>query len=801
MKDSILRETLNYYEDVTSVYEATGYRKTYELNAFWSRENMQSMTKILNNSKTAREAVHSVQRTWMFSVNVSNPVKKRAVDWLLDEQAKRGIDIFSMSEAIAESPFSEPQNNVVRKNRILTPDFLRAVNVVCELKKYCQFEKPKLRIIELGAGCGHLARAIRLSAPKSLSYVIVDIPETLCFSYMFLKLNFPQSKSIFITHEKQLQGLSVDDFDYIFVPTKFAEGILENEFDIFINTASFGEMKNSVLHYWMDFIQNKLIAKYIFTLNRYLNTIRTDGSMDWRLDENECSLLYGPGLEILNWELEPPFTRCPYIDTIIARYVEIVARKTKTASHQENKKKAAALLSEVIDQDWVRLEKTFDEVMTSRDNILVNDMTMDGTLFKLWESIRLCPDENNLALILKYLEILNRRQGVEFEETYYYEDLFREFFVSNDNNELAKIYSSIEARRCYGKSFPQLKPKISQAVFGRPQLVQQDCRGFNIIRYGTKYYALASDIGPVDMATIEDEKLIEYQRAGKCFVERSPVGLKATLDYNIPELLYENCNGFNVVKYKNRFYAIAQSIGSVDITMLGDGKMDEYCKTGKCFVEDSFQKIRLVINRQPDGDKLDQRHAEIKQLQKEIDIGLEQIVKLKSEHKKALSELALRGKVITNLQDELENVRTQMEMTIVGLKNEFESIQSELALRDEKIISLKDNLKNIRTQTETTIAGLKNELESIQSELALRDEKIVSLKDNLKNIRTQTETTIAGLEQGYKHRCSEYEVLAKDFEKQSDYLQEVLSKCSRLESRGLRGIVSDKFKNRFSRKD
>jgi len=59
--------------------------------------------------------------------------------------------------------------------------------------------------------------------------------------------------------------------------------------------------------------------------------------------------------------------------------------------------------------------------MKLRDNILASDLTMKGTLFALWESIRLDANPVNVSLMLKYLNILTR--GKPFEEMFYYQDL------------------------------------------------------------------------------------------------------------------------------------------------------------------------------------------------------------------------------------------------------------------------------------------------------------------------------------------------------------------------------------------
>lgn len=66
----------------------------------------------------------------MFSVNISDAVKEKAVDWHLAEQRSRGLDIFRLSVSVQESPVSFPGNNVERHGRHLNPNFLRSVTEV-----------------------------------------------------------------------------------------------------------------------------------------------------------------------------------------------------------------------------------------------------------------------------------------------------------------------------------------------------------------------------------------------------------------------------------------------------------------------------------------------------------------------------------------------------------------------------------------------------------------------------------------------------------------------------------------------
>jgi hypothetical protein len=135
----------------------------FPLNRFWGNENLAAMSAIINGAQTAEDVIHGAQRTFMFSVNSALPEKEDAVAWLLDEQARREIDLFRLPDDIQESCWSWPENNVGRKGRRLTPDFLRTVNIAFRIRdRISPYVHGPLRVIELGAGLGHLARTLQI---------------------------------------------------------------------------------------------------------------------------------------------------------------------------------------------------------------------------------------------------------------------------------------------------------------------------------------------------------------------------------------------------------------------------------------------------------------------------------------------------------------------------------------------------------------------------------------------------------------------------------------------------------------
>lgn len=426
MANDILQETKKFFENIKSIYKETGYEKSYPLNYFWGGSNIGKLQEIIYRDDSAEEKINAVQNTDMFSVNTPNTdLKNRMVDWYVDYL--HGLNDLDFS--IQESFVSNPQNCVMRGcGRMLSPDFLRTVALSLEIQKYCQFSCDNFNVIELGAGYGGLARTMKLFFPH-VSYFIVDIPEALYFSSLFLRLNFPNARAYYVTSMDAAEN-ALDYYDFIFIPTKFVDVVLDSHFELFCNTASLGEMKNEVIRYWMDFVQNKLDIRYFFGLNRFLNTINIP-SHSFRLDENVCSVSFDSDWRIIQWELEPPFSRCPYLETSVTRNLEIIAERLPkgVANSLYNQRLSRQIIANIFKHDWF-VHSGQDNTMMLRDNILTHDFTKKGTLFKLWESIRLEPRVDNTVMMLTYLSSLMKDKP--FEEMFYYYALFKKLETGTD---------------------------------------------------------------------------------------------------------------------------------------------------------------------------------------------------------------------------------------------------------------------------------------------------------------------------------------------------------------------------------
>jgi hypothetical protein len=484
-EEIILERARDFYLKISERYRAERYYERLPLNIFWREQNMPVMCDIIENADGPRAVVQRAQQTFMFSVNVALPIKERAIDWLLNEQRLRGVDICDLPSKIRESEFSYPENNVERGGRNLTPDFLRTVNIGFQIARYFKQPSQGFDVLELGGGLGHLARTMKLLG-HTRSHLIVDLPETLVFSYCFLSLNFPAARMLLVDDEHSAQAIASDHYDFAFVPGMFAKTIAERPYGLFVNTASLGEMPNQTIRYWMDFIQNSLDVRYIYTLNRYLNTI-DPSRHGWRWEENECSVHYDRRWAILQWELEPPFTRCPYVDTIIARYVEIAGERLETVDEAACGSRAKELLRSVQEEDWYSI-KGDSAIMTRGDHILAHDLGMNGTLFKLWTLLRLQPSAEGIATLLRYLDTLLAREDRVFEEERFYQNMFFALFDAERDPSLQEFAGQLQKRM------------QSQTKSQRPILTLIESDGsYNFVKAGDEVIAISVALGPVNL--------------------------------------------------------------------------------------------------------------------------------------------------------------------------------------------------------------------------------------------------------------------------------------------------------------
>jgi putative sugar O-methyltransferase len=104
-------------------------------------------------------------------------------------------------------------------------------------------------VVEIGAGWGGFAYQFKKIFPK-VTYVIVDLPPTMIFSYTYLATCFPDAKFLVLDSKDNINSYNFSDYDFIFVTNFLFNEIALPYVSLGINMVSFQEMtEQQVMNY------------------------------------------------------------------------------------------------------------------------------------------------------------------------------------------------------------------------------------------------------------------------------------------------------------------------------------------------------------------------------------------------------------------------------------------------------------------------------------------------------------------------------------------------------------------------
>lgn len=127
-------------------------------------------------------------------------------------------------------------------------------------------------IVEIGGGYGAVAHHISAisEADLKLTYFIVDLPEMLMWSYLYLKINNPDKK-IFIYDPEESKGFlssgGYTDYDFVLVSNLDAHDLKKlSKVDHLINLLSFQEMEESQVRNYLE-VFSPILEGYFYSEN------------------------------------------------------------------------------------------------------------------------------------------------------------------------------------------------------------------------------------------------------------------------------------------------------------------------------------------------------------------------------------------------------------------------------------------------------------------------------------------------------------------------------------------------------
>jgi SAM-dependent methyltransferase len=274
-----------------------------------------------------------------------------------------------------------------------------------------------MTVLEVGGGYGGFARLFSRLHPRT-TYVIVDLPDSLCYSAAFLGLNFPDSRHCLVTPEiaDGMTPETLRQYDFVFVPVGLERPFMGFDIDLLVNTYSFGEIPNAVVERWFQAINSARNIRNLFLLNHFLNKL----AYTYKPDGNAASLLLGPDWEIAAWELNPEYTEDPIETQLDLNYLQLVATRRDPRPLAERKREALDLVRFARGLPWYRTI-TIDlkrEPGTPRALRRMPASRAGGLLRLQWDAARLMPCLETVETLALYLMSLTT-DGHPFGETVY----------------------------------------------------------------------------------------------------------------------------------------------------------------------------------------------------------------------------------------------------------------------------------------------------------------------------------------------------------------------------------------------
>ena len=258
---------------------------------------------------------------------------------------------------LEESAYAFPGSMAVHDGRNYTADFLTKLSYYDQIVSPIGSEDAVKTVLEIGSGYGTVARTFKLIDPER-RYILVDLPESLAFSYAYLKLNFPDKKFRFITEPCATSDRFEQGIEFIFCPVQLFDQVEWSGIDLVINMWSFGEMPQGCVDYFLKVI-NRMDCRYLYSLNLMFqdknllcetsgdtnegNQIVNDVNSTWRPRHLSLASSVGIRDDITNAEIYRNFAH------LLVERTDPDADASKGAAEAE----AAAERFEFASWDWV----------------------------------------------------------------------------------------------------------------------------------------------------------------------------------------------------------------------------------------------------------------------------------------------------------------------------------------------------------------------------------------------------------------------------------------------------------------
>ncbi len=274
---------------------------------------------------------------------------KSLLDWQIIQLADNGHDIDLSSSIFAESHVMPKHQLFRRDGRLVSVDFLRVYSYLRMIEDTLpSLTQPKL-ILEIGTGYGALARLLKLRWSDA-TVCMIDLGPSLNISEYYIRESFPAAKVVRAIRPKQIQA----DADFVLIDASEAGMLERHTFDLAVNTWSFGEMPNSEIVGWFNFIQNAHDVRHMFCLNHFLVTTElTQGAFDQANRAYDWIDRFDAAWHVTSCAIDPYIQRAPMLRSQHLGLAISARRLDSETDIQTQREAAAGEVQAVYSQQWM----------------------------------------------------------------------------------------------------------------------------------------------------------------------------------------------------------------------------------------------------------------------------------------------------------------------------------------------------------------------------------------------------------------------------------------------------------------
>jgi len=265
----------------------------------------------------------------------------------------------------------------------------------------------------------------------------------------------------------------------------------------------------------------------------------------------------------------------------------------------------------------------------------------------------------------------------------------------------------------------------------------EEFNGFNIVDYKSRYYAISFSVGEINIQSLKNSEIQKYQNKGQILTAASIYELRRDIirKQNSVPVLIEGYRGYNIVLYKDKFFAISQALGPFDLTKVKEDDLNRYSERSECIIAKSSNEAKLYVDvhiYKHLSQETSELSARMSELQSTLAGSEENTAALNSKIEKLVDQLAESAVERNSRISELQSKLSESEEATTIVKYEMARLNELLANENTKNSQKITKLENVLVKSDEKTRDLITEMEKIHrfmaNQLSEKDDKISELQ-------------------------------------------------------------------------